>query len=333
MKRINYFLVLVAAIFITAGCDKKISYKKTKSGLLYKIISSNSKDSTVKEGEWLKLNFTQKLNDSVLQTSYGKMPIYTQVATNPANIYNPAELFNMLRKGDSVITVALTDSLLKKGLIQTLPPFMKKGDRITTSFRVIEIFKSDSSYQADAEIEAEKDRPRQTKEQAEQQAKQQKEMEEQQAKEMQELEKSGELAKQLKTMENYLAAKKVNAQKTGKGTYVYIQQQGTGPLAEIGKYVKVKYTGKIVTTDSTFESGVYPFQLGVDPVITGWVEGLQLFKQGGKGTIYIPGFLAYGANPRPGSPFGPYEALLFDVELLEVSNQPIAQQEQVPPSR
>ena len=75
-------------------------------------------------------------------------------------------------------------------------------------------------------------------------------------------------------------------------------QQGTGPAAELGKYVNVKYTGKVLATDSVFQSNTYAFKLGTT-VIRGWTEGLQLFKQGGKGTLYIPGFLAYGSNPGP----------------------------------
>lgn len=126
-------------------------------------------------------------------------------------------------------------------------------------------------------------------------------------------------------MEAYLAAKKITAQKTGKGTYVHIDQQGTGLQAENNKYVSVKYTGKILTKDSVFQSSSYAFKLGNSEAIRGWDEGLLLFKEGGKGTLFIPGFLAYGKTPRPGSPFGPFEALIFDVELLKVSDTPIPQ--------
>ncbi|HEX7847962.1 MAG TPA: FKBP-type peptidyl-prolyl cis-trans isomerase, partial [Chitinophagaceae bacterium] len=84
------------------------------------------------------------------------------------------------------------------------------------------------------------------------------------------------------------------------------------------------YTGKVIDTDSTFESGVYPFQLGTSSAIRGWDEGIPLFKQGGKGTLFIPGFLAYGNNPN--SAFKPFAALKFDIELLEVSDKPIARE-------
>src|SRR5437762_10333537 len=165
----------------------------------------------------------------------------------------------------------------------------------------------------------ERDRPRQMKEQQEQQEKMEKEQKERLAKEEMELEKSGEITREVQAMESYLANKKISAQKTGKGTFVHIEQQGTGPAAADGKYVNVKYTGKHLDTDSTFQSSAYSFQLGMRKAIPGWDEGLKLFKQGGKGTLYIPGFLCYGKNPPAGSPFKPLEALKFDIELLEVS--------------
>jgi FKBP-type peptidyl-prolyl cis-trans isomerase len=162
------------------------------------------------------------------------------------------------------------------------------------------------------------------KEQEEQTAKMQKDQEAQQLKADEDLEKSGEIAKEFKQIETYLGRKNIKAQKVGKGTYVYIQQPGTGPAVEVNKYLKVKYSGRVLRNDSVFQSNTYAWQLGKDPVIRGWLEGLQAFKQGGKGTLFIPGYLAYGPTPNiPGT--GPYEALIFEVEVLEVSDQPIAQ--------
>jgi FKBP-type peptidyl-prolyl cis-trans isomerase len=172
------------------------------------------------------------------------------------------------------------------------------------------------------------------KEREEEMAKMKKQMDEQRLKEEEAMEKSGEAAKGVKAMEDYLAKKNIKAEKAGKGTFVVIKEQGSGPAAELGKYVNVKYTGRILRTDSTFESNVFPLHLGEDPVIGGWTEGLQLFKQGGKGTLYIPGFRAYGANPRPGSGFAPFEALIFDVEILSVSDtRPAPPAQSIPEGR
>jgi FKBP-type peptidyl-prolyl cis-trans isomerase FkpA len=324
MKKVNYLILIVTAVLMFS-CNK-ISYKKTKSGLVYKIFPSNGKDSLLKDGQIVKFHVITKLNDSVLYNSNGRMPAYAKLMSSTPASYNLLEILPMMKKGDSAVTVQMVDTLLLKG--EQLPPSAKKGDKITTTFRVVDMFTVDSIAMRDYNAEMEKDKPRQMKEQQEQIEKMQKEQKEQMAKEEMELEKSGEIGKELQAMESYLAAKKINAQKTGKGTYVQILQQGTGPAAADGKYVNVKYTGKHLDTDSIFQSNSYAFQLGQGSVIKGWDEGLKLFKQGGKGTIYVPGFLAYGKTPPPGSPFKPFEAMKFDIELLEVSDSPINKQSQ-----
>jgi FKBP-type peptidyl-prolyl cis-trans isomerase FkpA len=322
MKKLNYVLLMIAPLALVISCGK-MSYRKTKSGLVYKIFPSNGKDSLIKPGEIAKFQFVAKLNDSVLYSSYDKMPGYAKLMPLEPPPYNLLEILPLMKKGDSAVTVQMVDSLLKKG--EQLPPSAKKGDRITTTLRVTEVFATDSATMIDYNAEMERDRPRQMKEQQEQAEKMEKERKEQLAKEEIELEKSGEIPREIQAMEAYLASKKISAQKTGKGTFVHIEQQGTGPAAEDGKYVNVKYTGKHLDTDSTFQSSSYSFQLGMRKAIPGWDEGLKLFKQGGKGTLYIPGFLCYGKNPQPGSPFKPFEPLKFDIELLNVSDTAIAQ--------
>jgi FKBP-type peptidyl-prolyl cis-trans isomerase len=323
MKYNNYLLsVLAVVIFVATGCGN-LDYKKTKSGLMYKIISSgNGNNPVAKPNSYLKFNVVTKLNDSVLYSSYGKMPGYAKVSPD-ASDYSPNEIFGMLRKGDSAVTVSLIDTFIKRGMgAAQLPPNAKKGDRLIYTFKVLEVFPNDSLTQKDYNAEMVKDQPRQQKEMKEQMAKQEQMIKEQMAKQFDELKKSGEVDKELKAMQDYLSSKKITAQKTGDGTYVLIRQQGTGMSLKDGDTVKVKYTGKILATDSVFESNVYSFPLGEHRVIQGWDEGIKMFNQGGKGTIYIPGFLAYGANARP--PFRPFEALVFDVEILD-AKQPVAE--------
>lgn len=321
VKGLLVFMVMATTLFV--ACNK-VDYKKAKSGLLYKIYPGKGKDSLIRDQQFVKFQMVAKLDDSVLYSSYGKMPGYAKVMTDRGAAYSLLEILPLMRKGDSAVTVQLVDSLMKQGV--QLPPAAKKGDRITTTFRIVEVFQTDSVAMADYNLEMEKDRPRQMKEQEAEMAKMEKQRQEDMIKDDMELEKSGEIAKELQAMEAYLKSKNINAQKTGKGTYVLISQQGTGPIAENGKYVNVKYTGKLLVTDSVFQSNSYAFQLGKGNAIRGWDEGLLLFKQGGKGTLYIPGFLCYGKNPPPGSPFKPFEPLKFDIELLEVSDAPIQQQ-------
>lgn len=317
MKTKITLIIASAIILALTGCDQ-LSYKKTKSGLVYKLISGGSKDSVAKTGNIVKFHFTRKLNDSLLYSSFGKMPSYIPLQNDPGMAYSPIEVFFLARKGDSLVTIESVDTLLKKGMTNQMPPSAKKGDRMTTTIKVLEIFKNDSLAMPDYQAEMAKDKPRQDKEMQEMQAKRTEQMKEQMKKEFEELKKSGEMDKQIKAMETYLAGKKISAQKTNEGTFIVVNQKGSGEPAVDGKFISVKYTGRILETDSVFESNVYTFQMGTGNVIRGWEDGLKLLNKGGKGKLYIPGFLAYGKNTGPGGK--PYQALIFDVEILNVSN-------------
>ena len=107
------------------------------------------------------------------------------------------------------------------------------------------------------------------------------------------------------------------AKKTG-GTYIDVKTKGNGEPAVNGKFITVKYAGRGLATDSVFQVGEYIFPLGESEVIAGWDQGIPEFNEGGKGTLYIPGYLAYGKNPGPVGK--PYAALIFEVEVANVSN-------------
>lgn len=324
MKKIH--LALIALITLTVAC-KQTSYKKTSTGLMYKIIS-NGKDSVAKPGNWIKFHFNQYYDDSLLFTSYGKMPLYEQVKID-TNSYFVTELFALLRKGDSCIAIAEVDTLVKRGIINLddpRQPFIKKGGKFKFALKVAEVFTVDSLYMKDQQAEGTKDAPRREKEMAEEQKKAMEEQEkmkkqmlEEKAKEEQEAIKSGEAATQIAEVEKYMSAKKVSAEKVGNGVFVAINQAGAGNAVQPGDNITVKYKGRILRNDSVFQENQITFPVGIGEVIAGWDEGLLKFKKGGKGTIYIPGFKAYGKNPREGSPFKPNDALIFDVEIIDVA--------------
>jgi FKBP-type peptidyl-prolyl cis-trans isomerase len=82
----------------------------------------------------------------------------------------------------------------------------------------------------------------------------------------------------------------------------------------------VHYRGTLLNGtefDSSHKRGV-PLEFPLDGVIKGWTEGLQLLKEGGKATLYIPSALAYGPRGTPDGTIGPDETLTFEVELLKV---------------
>ncbi len=113
-----------------------------------------------------------------------------------------------------------------------------------------------------------------------------------------------------------VAAAPKDAKKTEKGVFYKVLKKGTGkdkPAAT--SKVKVHYTGW--TTDGKmFDSSVtrgQPITFGLDGVIPGWTDGLQVMVVGEKTRFWIPEELAY--KGKPGRPQG---MLVFDVELLEI---------------
>jgi FKBP-type peptidyl-prolyl cis-trans isomerase len=86
--------------------------------------------------------------------------------------------------------------------------------------------------------------------------------------------------------------------------------------------VKVNYEGKLRNGEVFDASAKHggPASFGLDGVIKGWTEGLQLMREGAKFRFTIPSELAYGENGPPG--IGANQVLIFEVELLEVLSSP-----------
>lgn len=96
--------------------------------------------------------------------------------------------------------------------------------------------------------------------------------------------------------------------------------EGTGSMPVAEDVVKVHYKGTLIDGkqfDSSYDRN-QPAQFKLNQVIKGWTIGLQKMKVGSKFILYIPADLAYGTNVRPGGPIGPNQALIFEVELLEI---------------
>lgn len=106
---------------------------------------------------------------------------------------------------------------------------------------------------------------------------------------------------------------------TTSGLQYEVLEEGTGIQPKATDRVMVHYTGKLIdgtVFDSSVERGE-PATFGVTQVIPGWVEALQLMKEGAKWRLFIPSNLAYGPNGA-GGVIGPNATLIFDVELIKV---------------
>ncbi len=121
--------------------------------------------------------------------------------------------------------------------------------------------------------------------------------------------------------EKFLAenAKKEGVKVTKSGLQYTVLREGTGRQPKATDSVRCHYEGFLID-GSVFDSSVQrgePATFGLQQVIAGWTEGLQLMKEGAKYRFFIPYLLAYGPSGA-GNSIPPYAALIFDVELLAV---------------
>jgi len=296
--------VLAIAILFSA-CNTSV-YKKGREGLEYKIISEG-KNPLIKYGDFLQMNYATYYNngktDSLLddtRTSVGPViQMFDSVSTPMAYF----EILRQLRNGDSLLIRIKTDSAFKGELAMQMPPYMKKGNYLLTTVKIINIFndrhEADSAQQASDSIR-----------------------------------NIDQLAKDDKSIQEYLSSHNIKAQKAARGTYVEITKQGEGPLIDTNVVAKVNYTGRNLLSGEMFDSNTDPSKGHVEPylvnmtkditlgrpVIQGWYDGLKLMNKGTVGKLYIPSTLAYGKFGHPPA-IKQNEILVFDIEVLDVLNR------------
>ena len=115
-----------------------------------------------------------------------------------------------------------------------------------------------------------------------------------------------------------------NAKKEGvvtlpSGLQYEVITEGNGKKPSATDRVKCHYEGTLIDGtlfDSSINRG-QPAVFGVNQVIQGWVEALQLMTEGSKWRLFIPSELGYGAQ-QAGEMIPPHSTLIFEVELIEV---------------
>jgi FKBP-type peptidyl-prolyl cis-trans isomerase FkpA len=316
LKTSRLLLPVLAGMLAFQSCDKGGSFKKTETGIEYKLFAKNksgeyeakeapaAKDSTKlnKQGQIVRLQMRYTTaKDSVLMDSRTKgMPFWIPVM-KPSFKGSLEEAFAMVTPGDSGVFKVSADSLFEKTFRQPLPKFIAKGSFLTFFIKTEKVM-------------------------SEQEA-----MMDQQTATMAFMEKQNK--KDETVIQKYIKDKGLQPQKTNTGLYYVVTKQGAGPKAEAGKLVSVHYTGTTLDGkefDSSYKNPQaqgkpIEFPLGQGAVIRGWDEGIALLTKGSKATLLIPSTMAYGPQETEKIPAN--SVLRFDVELVDVKDMPAQQQQ------
>lgn len=103
------------------------------------------------------------------------------------------------------------------------------------------------------------------------------------------------------------------------GLQYQVLKEGNGKKPSATDQVVCHYEGTLIdgtVFDSSYQRN-QPATFGLNQVIAGWTEGVQLMQEGAKYRFFIPYNLAYGERGA-GAQIPPFAALVFDVELIEV---------------
>jgi FKBP-type peptidyl-prolyl cis-trans isomerase len=298
----------VLAMAITFAACQNVEFKKSSSGIPYKIFSSSKGDS-VHAGSIVKYNVIQKTKDTVLFSSYANnSPFYAQIkpqAEKPTYVNIRATVEGLLlntKEGDSLYLVQSADSLLKQNPEITL---YKKGQQVITTIKVEKVYKNEEEANADA-----------LKGQAVLYEKSEKDLLDRFQKDTA---VQASLQKDSKIIEDYLKAHNIKAEKDKWGFYVETLATGDGTKPKFGQFANVNYKGMHLSGE-VFDQGVYPVQVGLAQVVKGFGQAVSQMSKGEKTRVYIPSILGYGPQGNPPK-IQPNEVLIFELQTLDISDK------------
>ena len=301
MKKSIFSMAVIAMLMIgiTSACNEKSAYpgyQKSQNGLYYQFFSQNGGEQP-QVGELMEVVIGCTVNDTAVVVPVTENIMQLMESQFAGDIF---EGMAMMHRGDSASFIVNIDSTFKYLLGHPQMPEEFKSTDVMRFEIKLKDFYPESEY-------------------AKRFAENVKKMNAERAATLQNNhpEETAEAAEELA---DYLAKNQIVAEPTATGLYYVMTQEGNGEKPEIGKPVKMHYTGKLLdgtVFDSSVERGEpFVFPLGVGQVIPGWDEGVQLMSKGEKGVLYIPYYLAYGDRPA-GDKIPAFSNLMFEVELID----------------
>src|SRR5690606_6949203 len=297
IKSIALSAAVLAASVSMVACQKKT--ETTSDGIEYTYIKEGKEKP--KDGEYVVYHYTARTDkDSVFLSSYDfPTPGYMQYQDSvDGEIEGINEIFQALKKGDSIVVNATAEKIIGPGL----PPFLSTGQNISLSIGVVDVLEEqvfqdyfNDLFEASQKKQTDKD---------------------------------------VQILEEYIAENNLNATKTESGLFYVIEEEGDGPEVEAGSTVSENYTGyvldgrvfdtsseEVAKANNKFMEGrpyePNEFQVGMGRDNPGRDEGLQHVRKGSKAKLLMRSTLAYG-NQQVSEEITANSVLIFDVGVTDV---------------
>jgi FKBP-type peptidyl-prolyl cis-trans isomerase len=277
----------ISALMISCNMGAYPGFKKTKTGVYYKIYKDDNNDTAqVRLGSILTLSLKYGLKDSSLFDSKNvERPIVLPV-TEPQYEGDFYDCLKLLKQGDSATFVLKAGPLFTKTFGQPAVPEFLTDE--TDIYFDVKVKKVQTQEEIDKETEIKN----------------------------MELEKE-ETAK----LQQYITANNITATPSSTGVYYLETKKGTGKAAIQDGYVSAHYTVYLLGGNklfSTVDRGEpVDFKLGSQFENKGFQEVIGLMREGGKANAIVPSAMAFGAQGA-GSVVPPFSTLYYEIEMVKV---------------
>jgi len=294
LKKILILTIVLAgitALMISCNMGAYPGFKKTKTGVYYKIYKDDNNDTTkVRIGSILTLSLKYGLKDSALfDSKQVDRPIVLPV-TEPQYEGDFYECLQLLKQGDSATFVLKAGQLFTKTFGQpAVPAFLTAESDIYFDVKVKKV-------QTQEEIDKETEVKNMQMEQEE-----------------------------MTRLQEYITNNNITVQPSSNGVYYLETKKGTGKAAVKDAYVSVHYTVYLLGGEklfSTVDRGEpVDFKFGSQFENKGFQEVVGLMREGGKANAIVPSTMAFGAQGA-GSVVPPFSTLYYEVEMVKaMSNE------------
>jgi FKBP-type peptidyl-prolyl cis-trans isomerase len=283
------------AIFLSCSGEHS-GFKKTESGIYYKIHTENPEGETVEMGDILTLEMIYRTEDSTLfDTRMNQQPMNLpmQEKQYEGDIH---EALALLKVGDSATFILNADSFfLKTAGMPELPSFITPGSDLYFDVKI-------NSAQSEQELQDERAALMESRKDLEPQ----------------------ELAE-------YLERQEITVSPAESGLYYIEEERGSGPIVKDGDRIKAHFIISTITGSqlySSYDVGE-PLEIEIGRTFDndGVTEALRKMRDGTKATVIVPSSLAFGPEGR-GEMVPPYTTMIYEIEVVEFTTKEQFEQQQ-----